>query len=665
MIYILTNQSPLWLKQTPEKSSKNIGVIKPGDIFTVTNEIDDWYQIKTGYLYKYNSDGELVADSNISKVSQYEKYQNTENIESTLYDGDHFPSEMTSWNEGNRKIVVMPSDAGDGTWTKVVSYEVNGELHNDTYVYTKEKTLSTTHTTGPHDRQNRDVRNEDGTRYVEEYININGVDTKVTSTYDKNGVLVGQSTQPTYADSSILAALHEAGFGQGKIDGNKLNLTMTTVAGIHGIPYQFMPIVDSRDNSRAENIGRMYADRVVARMPLFIITPGEPEFLAGWSEEERREGWKALLTSEAASGTLAAQIATRQGRYYVFKSRFDLYAMYLNNLMRAAAFFLNIQDVKYNGIAFGSYRWENNYNKDIHSKLNYHQAIAFYIHSDTQISDSFGNDSRPSQLAEKVNGLSDLAKEVQFLTGTTGAMTGIGALTDLTNGNEKGKDLGNVENMTDFTNQLLGSGDFIKAITGNIATIIQGGKLIFPEIWGDSHFTKTYSVTLKLRCPNPDPVSWYLDIWAPVAHLLPMVLPKMSGPNGYVAPFLVRAYYKGLFNCQMGIITDMTVTRGDMGNWTLDGLPTSVDVTLQIKDLYTVLGISGENNSWSQILNNIGMLDYVANFCGINVNVPDIERLLTYGMYLLQNTPGDMVGRLGLTLDVWANNLFLGIAGRR
>ena len=35
-----------------------------------------------------------------------------------------------------------------------------------------------------------------------------------------------------------------------------------------------------------------------------------------------------------------------------------------------------------------------------------------------------------------------------------------------------------------------------------------------------------------------------------------------DNPNGYVNPFLVRACYKGFFNIDTGIITDMSVTKG-------------------------------------------------------------------------------------------------------
>ena len=218
--------------------------------------------------------------------------------------------------------------------------------------------------------------------------------------------------------------------------------------------------------------------------------------------------------------------------------------------------------------------------------------------------------------------------------------------------------LKNSENMADFTDQVLGKGNFLESIAGNLGAVINGGKLIFPEIWQDSHYMKSYNVTIKLRCPNPDPVSWYFDIWAPLAHLLPLVLPKQAGVNGYISPFLVRAYFKGLFNCQMGIITNMTVSRGEMGNWTLNGLPASVDVTFTIKDLYSVLSITRESLSSDQftIMKNIGILDYVANICGININEPDLKRLLTMYFYQKRNIFNVVGGRVVNALDTWFTN---------
>ena len=156
--------------------------------------------------------------------------------------------------------------------------------------------------------------------------------------------------------------------------------------------------------------------------------------------------------------------------------------------------------------------------------------------------------------------------------------------------------------------------------------------MIFPEIWTDSQYSKSYSVTIKLRCPDGDKLSWFLNIWVPLAHLFPLVLPKAAGANGFLAPFLVRCWYKGLFHCPMGLVTNMTVSRGELGNWNLDGLPMSVNVNLDIKDLYSVLAVSRRSASLGlySLMENIGMLDFVSNFCGTNIKEGDIERAFRF-----------------------------------
>ena len=83
-------------------------------------------------------------------------------------------------------------------------------------------------------------------------------------------------------------------------------------------------------------------------------------------------------------------------------------------MCRAAAQFLNIGDVLLDKTALKNYQWADMNNGEIHKYLNYKGAVAFYIHSDTQIGDSFSNSTTVSMLAGKINGLSDLAKELNF-----------------------------------------------------------------------------------------------------------------------------------------------------------------------------------------------------------------------------------------------------------
>ena len=375
------------------------------------------------------------------------------------------------------------------------------------------------------------------------------------------------------------------------------------------------------------------------------------------------------------AGSDLSKITQREGRYYSFRPSWDLYVQYVAPLTQAAAHFLGIQNAQppYNasanvvqgavqGNTLGKFRWDAYYNDSIHGKLNYRQSVAFYVHSDTQVSDNFSNQTGKSQLEQKINSFSDLTREVNFVLGTLAGQTGMDMRKIVGVQNQSSENvLSNSENLADFTDGVLGKGNFLESIMGNLGAVINGGKLIFPEIWNDSQFIKSYNITIKLRCPNPDPVSWYFDIWAPIAHLLPLVLPKQAGMNGYISPFLVRAYFKGIFNCQMGIITNMTITRGEKGNWTLKGLPASVDINMTIKDLYSVLQITRESLSTDEftIMKNIGILDYISNICGININEPDLERLLTMYYYQKTNTLNVLGGRVYDALDTWVTNYAL------
>jgi len=176
----------------------------------------------------------------------------------------------------------------------------------------------------------------------------------------------------------------------------------------------------------------------------------------------------------------------------------------------------------------------------------------------------------------------------------------------------------------------LGTGSFFSNLATHIATVASGGKLVFPEIWADSQFSRQYSVNIKLVSPDPSKLSIYLNILVPLFHILSLVGPQtiLSNPNGYTNPFLVRAIYKGHFNIDMGIITDLTISKGDECRWTPDGLPTSVDVSLTIKDLYNMLAITSSESLKYDTLNNTALMDYIANLCGVNIFKPEISRII-------------------------------------
>ena len=198
---------------------------------------------------------------------------------------------------------------------------------------------------------------------------------------------------------------------------------------------------------------------------------------------------------------------------------------------------------------------------------------------------------------------------------------------------------------------------------------MNGGKIIFPEIWSDSSFDRSYSIDIKLRSPDHDSLSVYLNILKPYCKLLALTLPRLMDSengkfvtqNGYRSPFLVKAYSKGLFNIDMGIITSMSVTKGAECAWNDDGLPTQIDISLQINDLYSSLAMSGfgtnkgkgifKIDGLSSIVNNTSYMDYLANMAGLNIAQMGMGRKTKLYRYFIETDAKQTDSRLFTRFD--------------
>lgn len=416
--------------------------------------------------------------------------------------------------------------------------------------------------------------------------------------------------------------------------GDPTNLIATSMEGIYGIPYQFMASVDRKiDNTQ---FGTLYADKIISRMPLLLISPGKVNFMRDWkSKSAAAQGLQKLL--ESATPTDLNTIIDNHGRYYTFDFDYVNYYKCVDAMCVTGAYFLGLQDtqIKVSGkwTALKNVSWANCGQNSFKSILSNREYVAFYIDSASTVNEDFSNSTTESQLASKINSFSDTGRELNFLLGVT-------------TGNQFVENYGDsaaiesaMQTIQDISNQYLNGSQLFTDLAQNFATVAVGGKLIFPEIWSDSDYSKSYDINIKLRTPDGDKLSWFMNIYVPLAHLICLTAPREaseSGPNGYSAPFLVKAFYKGLFNCDMGIVTSLNISRGKDKAWTLDGLPTEVDVSMTIKDLYSMMTLTSIDNPGS-FVNNIALVDYIANSCGININEPDITRMLDVYVMLQSN----------------------------
>lgn len=457
-------------------------------------------------------------------------------------------------------------------------------------------------------------------------------------------------------------------------------LSTNNMNGIYGAPYQFMPNVDPRLGGKT-NFGWFYAEDIVSNMPLLMITPGEPNFLSGFSNKDKNNFVKILNKSAAGKlgnkvkSKLEDLIDTKGGdrKYYTFKFDYTTYYNYVNPMLWNCAEYLGIGNKE---IKIGtqrkiltSFNWSKAYNK-LKKYTNCEQFVSFYLDSENSIQESFSNETTNSQLADSINSFSSTANELKFLQG---AILGRKPVMSNKEAFDEAK-----KSLDDVSNKYLKGSKLIKNLGQGVLTVASGGKLLFPEVWSDSRYTKSYDISIKLRTPDNDKLSWYLNICVPLMHLIALAAPRQLSANGYTSPFLIRAFYKGLFNVDMGMIDTLTITKGKEGAWTPDGLPTEVDISMSIKDLYQALFISGFKknqfikgkllgNDTKFILKNTGMMDYLASTCGVNINKAEIARTLQMFMVLYKNN-------IKMTGSTWAaeakegvydklNSMYRGIFG--
>lgn len=469
----------------------------------------------------------------------------------------------------------------------------------------------------------------------------------------------------------------ETGWLNSTLEDPYIKSDIDSTRGIWGAPYQFLPSTDMRvcddglsvSEDRLSAFGQEYNERIASRMPILLLTPGRPFFLQGFDESTKNNVTNIINSAGSEIKDSLSELLNggrTGGKYYNLRFAYAEYYKYVNTMANIMATVLGIGDIKV-GKAYGvsgagsdsnldAYDWSNYTNDSINGVFSSKEFVAFYLDSETSISDSFSNSTSESMLASAANQVSDIGREIGFLLGTEGDK--IDKIIDaetLTNG---------LEGVNQTLTGIPVVGQLLQDLSSKLVTVMSGGKLLFPEIWNDSSFSRSYSVNLKLRSPEPDVLSWYINIGVPICHLLAFVLPmqtKGATNQGYKSPFLIRGFYKGLFNVDMGIIDSMQFSKGNESSWTLTGLPMEVDVSMSIKELYNAMSMTDNNGSdLSTIMDNDALLNYLMNICGVNIAEPSIKRYLSLYKTAYKNKFTDIFGNFmneaSQTIAQWSYN---------
>lgn len=476
---------------------------------------------------------------------------------------------------------------------------------------------------------------------------------------------------------------------------------------VFGMPYQFLASTDIRPDGG--NLGRVFANNILAESPILSILPCKPNYLPSLSTEEKNKVVTAFFdiagefTTEAIKTAALKDIDKIQTRYFSCDVDHTEYMKYVNLLCRASAVFMGIganlvpgTETAYQDFDWALYRMSNmfdnssiagttitggainaetatnianraadalaNASDTVLSAISTEQYyISFYVTPATSYSESFSNRTEQSAFENLINKGEGMMKELAFLLGSNAIDSSV--LTSSAN------------NMTDEMKKELSrfnltKGDnVISRLLTDTQTIISGSNIIFPEIYHDSEFSRSYRAEVKLVSPYGNKESIFLNIIVPMMHILGLALPKQTSVNSYASPTLIKAHINKWFSCEMGIIDSLDIQKGGDGAWSVDGFPTEVTISIGFKDLYSALSMSKTDDITSAYMftQNEALIEYLSVVCGLDLKKSEYKLKMDLVKAIVSKMPSDVIDysaeKIRESAARKAMNMFRGMTG--
>lgn len=514
-------------------------------------------------------------------------------------------------------------------------------------------------------------------------------------------------TPINYLSSEEVGSIFNNMFNGTSSDGTTIKKNMR----LFGSPYQFTSQVDPRVENISEKIGRTYVENIVMNAPVATIVPGKPVYLPGSSN---KQGTGAALIQAANGNfeelqSLLSDSANETVRYYDFQGDYTSYMKYVNILCRTAATFLELDD-EIDGTPLQRYDWRNyrwnaesyksmasntissaasasssfakkliggmvdmisvyggaaikyftdggeggghNYTHTTTNNTDEEDAamdlalqavnfVQFYTDPDGGGGEDASNSTSQSKIQSMFDSGSDLVKELAFVA------------------NSGGIDSASLQQFGDASLQAAGDalsgGGQITSLFSRIfsmsSNVIKGENILMPEIYQGSEYGRNYTLKVSLKAPYGNKFCYYMECVVPLMHLLALVLPKQTTANTFGAPFLLKCYIDGVYSCNLGIASGISINKTvSPESWANDGYPTEMEVSLQIKDLYSSLTLSPQNNPML-FISNSSLVEYLATTCGLNLVQPQIGMRIAFTLKAIQNSFEDIPANV--MSEVW------------
>ena len=252
------------------------------------------------------------------------------------------------------------------------------------------------------------------------------------------------------------------------------------------------------------------------------------------------------------------------------------------------------------------------------------EFISFAVDAANSFSDSFGNSFRSTDIEEKINSMSNSARNMKF---------------NLAGGNVSDTVSAALGWATDMVKDA--AAGFMDGMQISGLAVLGGAGLVdIPQHWDSSSTSigKT-SYTMKLIPVTNHPIARLLHQIIPLACVLAAVLPKSTGKQSYTSPFICEYYDKGRAQDRLAMFESVSVRRGITNTpYNLAGETLGIEVSFTIASMSKMLhmpisanfsmnplkGVFDEETVFTDymaVLSGLGMEDQVYNWRRITLNL--------------------------------------------
>ena len=336
--------------------------------------------------------------------------------------------------------------------------------------------------------------------------------------------------------------------------------------------------------------------------------------------------FQALSTDSGIADLSSLNDTNGDYNYYSIDIKPATYFRYVDSLCHMSARLMGIGEVMYRGVQLQNFKWAE-YNTSLEREFSQMEqvigldgGISIVFDPSGSVSDTISTSTTESQFSGLFNNLSAQARELDFVLGYTGTHFSVADVGDLVSDGNIG--------------QALGIGNTFQRFAAWLRNTSHGMNIRFPEIWSDSQHSPSYEADMHFISPYATAFSKWRWVLVPFWHIFCMAAPQgNTNAAQYSSPFLIRAFSKGYFNVEMGIIESITWKRFGEGDMiSEDGIPTQIDVSISFKDMYHTLYITDMNHGGGNLknfMNNAGLIDMIGTMSGVNMNRRTVEERIS------------------------------------